>query len=103
MDKSTTLNIRVNPAVKQQAETVLKQLGVPMAAAVDMFLRQIVLTGGIPFDITLPKAPATIHTDTMTATQIHEELMAGYEDMRQGNTRDATDAFIKFHESYNAK
>ena len=47
MEKSTTLNLRVNPTVKMQAEDVLKQLGVPMATAVDMFLRQITLTGGI--------------------------------------------------------
>ena len=38
MEKTTTMNLRVNPAVKQQAEDVLKQLGVPMATAVDMFL-----------------------------------------------------------------
>lgn len=50
-----TLNLRVSPIVKQEAEAVLKQLGVPMATAVDMYLRQIALTGGIPFSVTLPK------------------------------------------------
>lgn len=41
MEKSMTLNLRVNPVVKQQAEEVLKQLGIPMATAIDMYLRQI--------------------------------------------------------------
>lgn len=50
-----TLNLRVSPIVKQEAEAVLKRLGVPMATAVDMYLRQIALTGGIPFSVTLPK------------------------------------------------
>ena len=46
MEKTMTLNLRVNPTVKQQAEDVLKQLGIPMATAIDMYLRQIALTGG---------------------------------------------------------
>lgn len=48
MEKTMTLNLRVNPTVKQQAEDVLKQLGIPMATAIDMYLRQITLTGGTP-------------------------------------------------------
>lgn len=99
MEKSTTLNLRVNPMIKQQAEDVLKRLGVPMATAVDMFLRQITLTGGIPFDVSLPKAPAAINADVMTAEQLRTELMAGYEDMKQGNTQDASAAFAKFREA----
>ncbi len=41
MEKTMTLNLRVNPTVKQQAEDVLKQLGIPMATAGDMYLRQM--------------------------------------------------------------
>ena len=95
-----TLNLRVNPIIKQQAEDVLKQLGVPMATAVDMFLRQISLTGGIPFDVALPKAPAAIHADAMTVEQLRAELMAGYENLRQGSTHDAHSAFAKFREEH---
>lgn len=100
MEKSTTLNLRVNPTVKQQAEIVLKQLGLPMATAVDMFLRQITLTGGIPFNVSLPKAPAAINADTMGTEQLHAELMAGYEDMKQGNTQDASAAFARFRKEH---
>ncbi len=49
MGKSATLNLRVNPVVKERAEKVLSQLGVPMSTAIDMYLNQISLTGGIPF------------------------------------------------------
>ena len=35
MEKTMTLNLRVNPTVKQQAEDVLKQLGIPMADSKD--------------------------------------------------------------------
>ena len=36
MEKTATLNLRINPDVKKSAEIVLSQLGVPMATAIDM-------------------------------------------------------------------
>ena len=47
MEKTATLNLRVNPTVKERAEAVLSKLGVPMSTAIDMYLNQISLTGGI--------------------------------------------------------
>lgn len=99
MEKTTTLNLRVNPEVKQQAEGVLRQLGIPMATAVDMYLRQISLTGGIPFPISLPKAPASINADAMTAGKLHAALQAGYDDMLSGKVQDASAVFAAFRES----
>lgn len=99
MEKTTTLNIRVNPAIKQQAEGVLKQLGIPMATAIDMYLRQINLTGGIPFSVSLPKVPAAINADAMTATELHAALQAGYDDMQAGKVQDASAAFAAFREN----
>ena len=55
MEKTATLNLRVNPITKQKAETVLKQLGIPMSVAMEMYLNQIAMVGGIPFSVTLPK------------------------------------------------
>ena len=52
MEKTTTLNLRVNPTVKQRAEEVLSQLGMPMSTAIDIYLKQISLSGGIPFAVT---------------------------------------------------
>ena len=99
MEKSMTLNLRVNPTVKQQAEDVLKQLGIPMATAVDMFLRQVSLTGGIPFSVSLPKVPAAINADAMTTDQLCAALDAGYEDMKTGRVEDAAAAFAKAREA----
>ena len=45
MEKTATLNLRINPIVKQRAEDVLTRLGIPMSAAIDMYLKQISLTG----------------------------------------------------------
>ena len=34
MEKTTTLNLRVNPTVKEKAEEVLSKLGIPMSTAI---------------------------------------------------------------------
>ena len=60
---------------------------------------QISLTGGIPFPISLPKAPASINMDAMTADELHSALQAGYDDMQAGKVKDASAAFAAFRES----
>ena len=78
MEKTMTLNLRVNPTVKQQAEDVLKQLGIPMATAIDMYLRQI----------------------TMTDDQLHAALQVGIKEIQNGDTVDAASAFAQFREQH---
>ena len=95
MEKNTTLNIRINPEVKKNAEAVLSQLGVPMATAIDIFLKQVALTGGIPFAVTLPKAPDSINADMMSVSQIREKLNEGLSDIENGRVRPAREAFEK--------
>lgn len=99
MEKSTTLNLRVNPTVKERAETVLSALGIPMSTAIDMYLNQIYLTGGIPFAVTLPKAPDSVNADIMPQKQLEEKLMRGIDEAKAGKTHDAAKAFDDFRKS----
>ena len=50
---------RIDPKIKEQAEKVLEQLGISMATAMEMYLRQIVLQKRIPFEIALPNDVGT--------------------------------------------
>ena len=100
MEKTTTLNLRVNPDVKRRAEEVLTQLGIPMSTAIDIYLKQISMTGGIPFAVTLPKAPASVNADLMTNEEIHAKLKEGYKDIEDGNVQDAFVAFQRFRETH---
>ena len=93
MEKTATLNLRVNPTVKEQAEIVLSRLGVPMSTAINMYLNQISLTGGIPFAVTLPKAPEDINADVITDEEIHAKLQNGYDDVKAGKVKKAAEAF----------
>ncbi len=101
MEKTATLNLRVNPTLKKDAESVLGRLGVSMSTAVDMFLNQVVLTGGIPFAIILPSAPESIDTTKMSTDEIHDKIQKGYESYKAGRTQNAAKAFEKFRESHN--
>lgn len=100
MGKTATLNLRVNPDDKENAENILSQLGIPMATAIDMYLKQIALVGGIPFSIVLPKVPESVNADAMTSAELHAKLNKGYEDIDKGNVVDAAEAFANFREKH---
>ena len=100
MEKTATLNLRVNPTVKERAEEVLSRLGIPMSTAIDMYLNQIFLTGGIPFEVKLPQASNIINADLMTTAELHAKLQRGYDDIEAGNVQNAASAFEKFREKH---
>ena len=97
-DRGIEVMQEVKETMHNFGEAVLSKLGVPMSTAIDMYLNQISLTGGIPFAVTLPKAPDVINADLMTDEQIHEKLQKGYDDMQAGRIQDAASAFAKFRE-----
>jgi DNA-damage-inducible protein J len=55
MAKTHTLHIRVEPDVKSRVEETLNKLGLSTTEAVNIFLSQIMLTGGLPFEVKLPR------------------------------------------------
>ena len=55
MAKTSTLNIRIDPKLKEEAEATLNDLGMNIAEAVTIFLKQVVMTDSIPFAIRKPK------------------------------------------------
>ena len=71
-----------------------------MATAIDMYLKQISLVGGIPFSVVLPKTASTVNTELMSAEEIHLKLKKGYADIEKGNVEDAASAFAAFRERH---
>ena len=43
--KSANVTARVQPEIKQQAEAILEQLGLPVSVLIDTLYRQIIMTG----------------------------------------------------------
>ncbi len=46
---------RLTPEIKEKAEAILKELGISISAAYEMFYRQIIAHQGIPFDLHVPQ------------------------------------------------
>lgn len=55
MAKTDTLHIRIEPSVKQRAEATLNDLGLSITEAINVFLNQVILQDGIPFEIKKPR------------------------------------------------
>ena len=56
MGKTGYITARVEPKLKASAGRVLTKIGVSTSDAITMFLRQVVLRRGIPFDVRVPNA-----------------------------------------------
>ena len=86
--RTASVFTRVDPETKEQAEIILNQLGIPMSNAIGMFLKQIVIQRGIPFEMKLPSAvPPAI--GGMTKEQFNLELQKGMDDIAAGRVADA--------------
>jgi DNA-damage-inducible protein J len=54
MNNTATIQVRVDEPTKEQAKKVLRALHLSMSEAICLFLRQVVLRRGIPFEIKIP-------------------------------------------------
>jgi len=54
MAKTAMAHARLTPEIKEKAESILKELGISISAAYEMFYRQIIAHQGIPFDLRIP-------------------------------------------------
>lgn len=99
MAKTSNLYARIEPDVKEQAETILSALGIPVSNAINMFYKQIILQRGIPFEMKLP-ASRVLDLGKLTEEQLHAELEKGYTDVAAGRTKEARDAFEEIRKDY---
>ncbi len=82
MARTSNVFARVEPEIKEQAEQVLERLGIPMSNAVSMFLRQVVLQRGIPFEIKLPQTEL-LNYSSLTREQFDREMEKAWLMLRQ--------------------
>ena len=54
MAKTTTVQARIDPVLKQDVEKVLARIGLNSTAAITMFYSQIKLRQGLPFEARIP-------------------------------------------------
>ncbi|NLV20462.1 MAG: type II toxin-antitoxin system RelB/DinJ family antitoxin [Syntrophomonadaceae bacterium] len=99
MARTSNIFARVEPEVKEQAELVLEQLGIPMSNAIGLFLRQIVLQRGIPFELKLPQSkPPSV--GTLTEEQFNAEIEKGLADLTAGRVVSAEKVADRMRQEY---
>lgn len=99
MAKTSNIFARVEPAIKEQAEDILSQLGVSMSNAINMFLRQVVLQKGVPFEMKLPQYHVA-DMSRMTETEFNIEMEKGMADVAAGRLVSADDVAAQMRQEY---
>lgn len=99
MAKTANLYARIEPDVKEQAESILSTLGIPVSNAINMFYKQIILQRGIPFEMKLPQA-RVVDMSRLTPQELDEELEKGYEDALAGRSKPVSQVFEELRRDY---
>lgn len=53
MNKNATVRARIESEIKEEAESILGELGISTTSAISMFYRQVILRKGLPFDVAI--------------------------------------------------
>lgn len=85
MGKTSNIYVRVEPNIKEQAEIVLEQLGIPMSNAVSIFLRQVVMQNGLPFEVKIHGSRPIAIAD-MSEAHFNMEMLKAQNDFEKGKT-----------------
>ena len=73
MGKTATIQTRVDPEVKRNAQIILNKLNISMSEAISMYLSQITLHRGIPFEIKIPnEITAKALADSENGKNLHK-------------------------------
>lgn len=90
--KSANVTARVQPEIKQQAEAVLEKIGLPVS---NISYRQIIMTGGVPYSLTVPNLPTR---DSMTDAEFNTMMEKGYHQAKTGEGISVDEAFEKIRD-----
>lgn len=55
MAKSANINVRIEPEVKANAEALFSNFGITVTDAINIFLHQSLMVGGLPFEMKPPR------------------------------------------------
>lgn len=99
MAKSANIYARIEPEVKEQAESILAALGIPASNAISMFYKQIILQKGLPFEVKMPPAHPT-DISTLSEEELNTELERGFADIEAGHTKEAKSVFDDIRRDY---
>ena len=80
-----TTSLKLDPTVKQEAQAIFAQLGLTLGEAVNLFLNQVRLNKGLPFELKIPNAMTQhvlkeaqegVNMETLTFEELKAEMDA---------------------------
>ncbi len=82
--RTTNISIRMDSDVKEQADELFDEMGMTLSTAVNVFVRQALREGRIPFEISLDRP----NKETVAAMQEAEKMardpsVKGYTDLEE--------------------
>ena len=90
---NTNLNVRTDAALKGEATEILSGLGLNLSSAINLFLKQVVLTKGLPFEVRLDSkvnkeaairnVAATLAMEGMALSQAETSELGGFYDLSE--------------------
>ncbi len=81
--KKSAINIMVDSETKEEATKILKEVGLSMSTAINLFLKQVINHDGLPFEVRKP------NEDTLKALRAAQDIIdnpdkyKGYTDMEE--------------------
>ena len=71
MARTTTIQARIDPQVKVDAQKILQTLNISMSEAISIYLTQVALHKGLPFDVRIPNETTAA---TLRKSDVGKEL-----------------------------
>lgn len=71
----STIQIRIDPKTKKEAQKVLNKVGLDMSSAIKVYLTQVVITQGVPFPLL---------TENGLTLQQEKEILKASEEAKRG-------------------
>lgn len=87
------IQIRIDEATKKAAKTVLDALGVDMSSAIKVYLKQIIIHGGIPFKLVTENG--LMPEEEMAIIKASKEAAAGKNITKSMTPKEAVDYLKK--------
>ena len=89
--KTANVTARIQPKIKEQAETILERLGIPVSVFIDMTYRQVIMRGGVPFSLDIPDKFAA--RDTITSEEFDTMMQTGLMQAKMDDSVSVEEAF----------
>ena len=96
MANTSPVYARIDSTLKDNAEGILAKLGVSPSGAIQMLYSQIVLRGGIPFDVRIP-TEKPVAAGALSREELDAELMKGVKSLKAGKdySTDEVDSMLQ--------